>query len=118
MKIDLPVTIIFDCQGTDHAAIGRAAGKIIGTLQYDTDGDGADALFFPIYPPPETFEARYTESGQPILAHITAAADKLINSRAARNPYDYAVGTEQERTIWQEEVDEQRAQDGQFGAGA
>jgi hypothetical protein len=105
MKIDLPITIIFDCQATDQGAIGRAAGKIIGTLQYDTEGDGTDALFFSVYPPPEKFEAKYVESGQSILAHIPAAADKLVNSRAAANPYDYMVGTEEERTAAQAKVD-------------
>lgn len=108
MKIDLPIVIIFDCQATDQSSIARAAGKIIGTLQYDTEGDGRDALFFPVYPPPETFEARYVESGQSIIAHIPAGADKLVNGRSAVNPFDYMVGTEAERTAAQDKVDSER----------
>lgn len=108
MKIDLPITIIFDCQDMGHTSISRAAGTLVGTLQYDTDGDGTDTLFFPVYPPPETFEAKFTESGQSILAHIPAVADKIVNSRAARSPYDYMVGTEAERTAAQDKVDAER----------
>lgn len=118
MKIDLPITIIFDCQATDPRSIAAAAGKIIGTLQYDTEGDGRDALFFPIYPPPESFEAKYIESGQPILAHIPSETDKKVTARAQRSPYDYMVGSEAERLIAQEEADEEHAANGQFGAGA
>lgn len=118
MKIDLPVTIIFDCQKTSQNAIMRSAGHIVGTLRYETEGDGTDALFFPVYPPPEIFEAKYIESGQTILAHIPRDVDKCVNNRAARSPFDYMVGTEKEREIAQEEAGEQAAQDGQFGAGA
>lgn len=117
MRIDVPVTIIFDCQATDHASIGRAAGVFIGTLRYDPRGDGTDAKLFGQYPPPENADEQYVDSGQSLLAHIPSATDKKINNRAARSPWDYAVGTEAERTIWQEEADEQAQQDGQFGAG-
>lgn len=118
MKIDLPITIIFDCQNTDHASIMRAAGTLVCTLRYDTDGDGRDAILLPVYPPVEPVDEQYAESGQSILAHIPAATDRKINSRAARSPWDYMVGTEKEREIAQEDADEQAAQDSQFGAGA
>lgn len=118
MKIDLPITIIFDCQDTNPTSIGRAAGVLVATLRYDTDGDGKDALLLPVYPPVEPIEEKYAESGQAILAHIPGGTDKKINRRAARSPYDYMVGSEKEREIAQEEADEQAAQDGQFGAGA
>jgi hypothetical protein len=110
MRIDLPITIIFDCQSTDQSAIGRAAGKIIGTLQYETDGDGTDALFFPVYPPPDKFEAKYTESGQAIIAHIPLTADQRVNARTAVNPFDYMVGTVAERQAAQDKVDAERDQ--------
>jgi hypothetical protein len=118
MKIDLPIVILFDCQATDPRSIAAAAGKIVGTLQYDTDGDGRDALFFPTYPPPESFDAKYVESGQSILAHIPSETDKKVNARAARSPYDYMVGSEAERLIAQDEADEERAANGQHGVGA
>lgn len=118
MKIDLPITIIFDCQDTNSNSIMRAAGKLVCTLRYDTDGDGRDAILLPTYPPVEPVQEQYAESGQSILAHIPSAADKKVSQRAARSPYDYMVGTEQEREIAQEEADQEAAQDTQFGAGA
>lgn len=124
MKIDLPVTIIFDCQNTDSASISRAAGHVIGTLRYDTDGDGRDAVLFGTYPPNETpyrvLGKEYIREGEPsqaVLSFIPAKTDDKIAARAQRNPWDYAVGTEEERTVWQEEADEAARQDGQFGAG-
>ena len=48
MRIDLPITIIFDCQDTTLGDLTRAAGKIVGTLQYDTEGDGTHTLSFPV----------------------------------------------------------------------
>lgn len=117
MKIDLPITIIFDCQNTDYST-ERNAGKQVFTLRYETDGDGSDALLLPGYPPQDPVEEKYAESGQAILAHIARATDDRIKARARRNPWDYMVGTEQEREIAQEEADEAAAQDGQFGAGA
>jgi hypothetical protein len=127
MKIDLPITIIFDCQEASHSAIGRAAGHIVGTLRYETDGDGSDAVLFGQYPPNEkpftVAGSPYTPQGEPaqvLLSFISRDADKRITARAERSPYDYlhAGVTDAEREIIQEEVDEQRRQDGQFGAGA
>lgn len=116
MKIDLPVTIIFDCQQTDHGSIGRAAGHVIGTLRYETGGDGTDAVLFGSYPPPENGDLG--EPAMALLSFIPRKTDEKITARANRSPYDYACGTEEERTIWQEEADEQAHQDSQFGAGA
>ncbi|MDE2106624.1 MAG: hypothetical protein KGL39_55930 [Patescibacteria group bacterium] len=117
MKIDLPITITFDCQDTGYST-ERNAGKQVFTLRYELDGDGTDALLLPGYPPTEPVEEKYAESGQAILAHITRAIDERVKNRAIRNPWDYAVGTDEERTVWQEEADEAARQDGQFGAGA
>ncbi len=125
MKIDLPITIIFDCQATDAASIMRAAGHVIGTLRYETDGDGRDAVLFGSYPPndkPFLVAGRmHTPEGEPaqgVLAFIPAAADKKINSKAARWPEDYMVGTEEEIAIAQEDANDEAAQNSQFGAGA
>ena len=126
MKIDLPVTILLDCQGTDPRNLNQAAQKIVGTIRYETDPPAdqlgingvGDALFFPKYPPPDDADTKYWENVDGLMAHLSHDADKKIKKRAARSPYDYMVGTEQERTIAQEEADEQAAQDGQFGAGA
>jgi hypothetical protein len=119
MKIDLPVTVIFDCQATDGASISRAAGHVVGTLRYDTDGDGRDAVLFGSYPPndkPFLCAGRtHTPEGEPaqaVLAFIPAKTDAKIMARAARSPYDYAVGTEEERTRWQEQADEAIAHEG------
>lgn len=125
MKIDLPVTIIFDCQATDHAAIGRAAGVLIGTLRYETDSDGTDAVLFGSYPPDEKqvmlLGREFIPQGEPaqgLLAHMPAAADKKVSARAARSPWDYMVGTDAERKVAQEEADAERDANGQFGVGA
>lgn len=115
MKIDLPITIIFD-NNNDRQSI--PAGTQVFTLRYELDGDGTDALLIPGFPPPENVDEKYCESGQPILAHISKAAYDKIKARARRSPYDYMVGTEQERIISQEEADENEAQGRQFGAGA
>jgi hypothetical protein len=116
MLIDLPVVVLLDCQDPDRHSL--AAQKIVGTIRYDTENSDVEALFFPAYPPPDDADTKYWESANGVLAHISSAANTRIKNAAARSPYDYMVGTEQERTIAQEEVNEQRAQDGQFGAGA
>lgn len=116
MKIDLPITIIFDCQTTDRENLGRAAGHVIGTLRYETGGDGTDAVLFGTYPPPENGDLG--EPAQALLTFVSRKADEKIKARTSRSPWDYAVGTEAERTIWQEDADEQHAKNGQFGAGA
>lgn len=54
----------------------------------------------------------------PRTVDLTRAIDERVKNRAIRNPWDYAVGTDEERTVWQEEADEAARQDGQFGAGA
>lgn len=125
MKIDLPITIIFDCQATDSSAISRAAGHVIGTLRFETEGDGSDAVLFGQYPPndkPFLCAGRmHTPEGEPaqaVLSFIDRKADDKIKHRAARSPTDYMVGTDEEIAIAQEDADEQAAQDGQFGAGA
>ncbi|WP_298800043.1 hypothetical protein [uncultured Devosia sp.] len=115
MKIDLPITIIFD-NNNDRQSI--PAGTQVFTLRYELDGDGTDALLIPGFPPSEPVDEKYSESGQSILAHISKATDDKIKVRARRSPYDYMVGTEQERAVAQEEVDEAEAQGAQFGAGA
>lgn len=119
MKIDLPITIIFDCQEANQGAYGRSAGSIVCTLRYEIDGDGRDAVLFGSYPPNEApvlmGGKMHTPEGEPaqaVLSFIDTTTDKRINARAARSPWDYMVGTEAERTIAQEETDEQRAQDG------
>jgi hypothetical protein len=115
VKIDLPITIIFDCQATDASSIGRAAGHVIGTLRYETDGDGSDAVLFGSYPPDEkpclVGGREYVPEGEPALAllsHIPAKADARISSRAARSPWDYMVGTDAERQAAQDKVDAER----------
>lgn len=127
MKIDLPITIIFDCQETTQNAIMRSAGHLIGTLRYETTGDGTDAILFPSYPPDEkTFlcagreHVPHGEPAQVLLSFIPAKTDVKITARAESSPYDYlhAGVSEEDRTAAQEEVDEQRRQDGQFGAGS
>lgn len=125
MKIDLPITIIFDCQQTDASSIARAAGHVVCTLRYDTAGDGSDAALFGCYPPNDkpfmlggkefTYEG---EPAQAVLSHLPRKTDEKITGRAARSPSDYMVGTEEEIAVAQEESDEQAAEDGQFGAGA
>jgi hypothetical protein len=117
MKIDLPIVILYDCQDTDMRSVERAAGKIICTLRYDTEGDGTGAILIQGYPPEDGRE-KFSESGEVLLAYLPTKMDQKIKNRATRNPYDYAVGDEAERLVWQEEADEQAAQDGQFGAGA
>lgn len=115
MKIDLPVTIIFDCERTDHDAINRAAGVLVGTLRYDTEGDGTDAVLFSQYPPDEKpvmlMGREFIPQGEPagaFLACIPAKADTKINSRAANSPYDYMVGNEEERQAAQDKVDAEK----------
>lgn len=114
MKIDLPVTIIFDCQQTDSASIAHAAGHIVGTLRYETEGDGTDATLFGTYPPNEKpvyiSGCEFIPKGEPalaVLSYMETATDKRINGRAARSPYDYlhAGVTEEDRTAAQDEVD-------------
>lgn len=119
MKIDLPITIIFDCQATDAGSIGRAAGHMIGTLRYETGGDGTDAVLFDSYPPDEKparlLGREFIPQGEPaqcLLAHIPTAVDRRVNSRAARSPWDYMVGTEAERDLAQAKADAQAAEDG------
>jgi hypothetical protein len=115
MKIDLPVTIIFDNNNNRQAI---PAGTKVFTLRYELEGDGTDALLIPEYPPSEPVNEKYCESGQSILAHIPKSVDDKIKARARRSPYEYMVGTELERVIAQEEADENEAQGRQFGAGA
>lgn len=100
MKIDLPVLIAFDCPGFDRADIERAAGKIVCTLRYDTEGDGTDAVLFGQYPPnekPVWFSGReHVPQGEPaqaLLAFIPAGTDAKISVKAARNPEEYMAQT-------------------------
>jgi hypothetical protein len=109
MKIDLPITIIFD-NNNDRQSI--PAGTQVFTLRYELEGDGTDALLIPGFPPPESFDEKYCESGQSILAHISKATDDKIKARARRSPYDYMVGTEEDREAAQAEADYQKSLDG------
>lgn len=121
MKIDLPVTIIFDCQAIDPGSIGRAAGHLVGTLRYETDGDGSDAVLFGKYPPDEKpflcLGKMHTPEGEPaqaILSFIGKRTDDKIGARAARSPYDYlyAAVSDEERDAAQEAADAKREEDG------
>lgn len=117
MKIDLPIVIMYDCQDVFSSA--RQAVNVVCTLRYETGGDGSDALLFQGYPMEEN-DKRVGEPAQALLAYLPSASDKKITAKALRNPYDYLTGefSEAERTMAQEEVDEELRQGGQFGAGA
>jgi hypothetical protein len=120
MKIDLPITIIFDCQ--DYGAVSGYQRKnflpYVCTLRFDSEDENAPVELFNNYPPEEAPGYPSCENGDALLTVISIHDFQRIVARAKRNPFDYGVGTEAERTIMQEEADEEAAQDGQFGAGA
>ncbi len=119
MKIDLPVLIVFDCQQTDAGSIGRSAGHRVCTLRYETDGDGTDAVLFGEYPPNEKpvliLNREFVPQGDPaqgVMAHIPSDVDTRVNARVARSPWDYMVGTDEEREAAQERAGALAAEDG------
>lgn len=120
MLIDLPITIIFDCQDfrSVHGFQTKNFTPRVCTLRFDSDDVKVPAELFTTYPPEEQLGYPSCENGDALLAALTEREFRGIVNRAKRNPFDYGVGTEQERTIAQEEADELAAQDGQFGAGA
>jgi hypothetical protein len=120
MKIDLPITIIFDCQDyqSGHGFQVRNFIPRVCTLRFDVDDDSAPVELISFYPPEDAPGQVTTESGEGILAMLSQDGYRRITARAKRNPYNYAVGTEAERIAMQEEADEEAAQNGQFGAGA
>ena len=120
MKIDLPITIIFDCQ--DFRSVQGFQTKnfipCVCTLRFDSEDEDAPVELFASYPPEERPDYPSCENGEGLLAVLTSEQFRKLVNRAKRNPYDYGVGTEAERTVAQAEADEAAAQDGQFGAGA
>lgn len=113
MKIDLPVTILLDCQTTDFRAIERAQ-KIVCTLRMELDGDGSDAELFAGYPPDKD---ALGEPAQCVLAYLSSRQGAALALKAKRNPADYCAD-EAEGAALQEEIDADRAREAQFGAGA
>lgn len=120
MKIDLPITIIFDCQDFRSTSGYQTRNFIphVCTLRFDSEDESAPVELFPVYPPEDRPSYPSCEDGSGLLGLLHADQWRKLIARAKRNPFDYGVGTEAERTIMQEEADEAAAQDGQFGAGA
>lgn len=114
MLIDLPVTIIFDAEGA-HNLAGRRELRItkVCTLRFGNADCKIPAEIFNSYPPSESQVANLLgEPADGVLAMLSSSEYMRIRNRSARYPYDYGVGTEEERTAWQEEADEQAAMDG------
>lgn len=115
MKIDLPVTILFDCQKTDHRSIERAAAKLVCTLRFDTEDHAVSVELFQGYPTKDA--ANLGEPADAILCGLTATQLQKIKTKAHRWPSDYCTD-EAAGLILQEEIDQEAAHNAQFGVGA
>ncbi|HCE08727.1 MAG TPA: hypothetical protein DEQ40_09040 [Oxalobacteraceae bacterium] len=117
MKIDIPIVILFDCNDYAHANRAKSAKQC--TLRVDTEDANVPNEIFDHYPPRDDAVAKNLgEPADGVMAMMSRATWDAIKKAAARNPYDYLVGTDEERDIAQEEADEARAANGQFGAGS
>lgn len=107
MKIDLPVTIIFDCQNTDWPSIKRAAAVSVCTVRFDTDNPEEPAQLFDHYPPRKDAAA---DPGDAVLTPLTVDTFNKIRRRAEANPYDYLSDkfSEEEWQAAQDKVDSER----------
>lgn len=114
MKIDLPVTIIFDCEDfrSGHGCHTKNFIPRVCTLRFESDDLDGPVELFTTYPPEKQPGYPSCENGEGVLAVLTSDEYRHIVARAERNPYDYGVGTEEEREAAQAAADELAAQDG------
>lgn len=112
MKIDLPVTIIFDCQ--DYKSVHGFQTKNfiprVCTLRFDIEDEDEPVELFSCYPPEEQLGYPSCENGEGVLAILTSDEFRKIAHRAAAQPYDYLDGTvsEDERQAAQAKVDAEK----------
>jgi hypothetical protein len=112
MLIDVPVTICFDTQ--DPRGPQRIEHTF--TMRYETDDTDKPAQWCRDYPPDKRSRF-YTNDDGLLFDLLPRNAEKVIAQRAARSPIDYCAD-EAEGEALQNALDEARAQDGAFGAGA
>ena len=111
MKVDLPITILFDNQGELH----NIKHKVTCTLRFDTDLHVDDKVeIFDGYPPRNE---KMGEDGEGAMAMLGMDAWIKLKSKIERWPEDYCTDIEEGERL-QAEVDEEIAQDSQFGHGA
>lgn len=105
MLVDIPCVLYIDTeQYLPHA---QAVQKCALTLRFDTEDNGVPFRFCTHYPPKP--DAKFWDDTGDVftMALGTREYHRLI-ARARANPYDYAVGTEEERTRMQDAVDAAR----------
>lgn len=121
MLIDVPVLIAFDVNegmSFDYRKLDRAVSRLTLTLRFDTDDPDKPIRYTGHYPPRDNDESQWSTDTDGVIAGLMPyGCEKKLIERARRNPADYCADPAEGDTL-QEQVDEQRRQDGQFGAGA
>jgi hypothetical protein len=92
MLIQIPVTIVFDCESTHPVnRSGRGHARIF-TLRYDTVDTAAPASYTTSYPP--AANALWTEDRDGLLLDMMRSdMEAAIKAKATRHPTDYCSDT-------------------------
>lgn len=119
MLIDFPVLIAFDVKGGSHSyELGRAAALRTITLRIDTDDTEKPLQYTGHYPPRDNDASQWSTDTDGIFAGLMPyGAEKKIGERAKKYPTDYCADP-QEAAVLEEEIEQHRAANGQFGVGA
>lgn len=114
MLIDIPVTIKFDCES--KIAQGPLDHARIFTMRYDTVDTDKEAQWTDHYPPRP--DAHWITDTQGVLFDLlTSAADKSIRRMAEADPETYCADPAEGKVL-AAQLEQERADHGQFGVGA